>query len=250
MTWKRKILPTLVRYRHRFRDNAWLRISLLETEPKVFCLSMQRTGTTSVGKFLREFGYRCVGWSISEKNDWSGAWYNGDYESIFSSIDFRLANAYEDNPWWYPGFYGLLYRQFPGSKFILLERDPDTWFKSMVKHSRGNTLGRTKIHCKVYNRETEYRELLKHDDFDERRENQLGTEKTMKLTGRDEHYKAIYRNYNSAVKAFFKQQAPEALYADRLDNPNKWRNLGEFLGITVSPDYARHENRSSQRTRN
>jgi hypothetical protein len=207
---------------------------------------MQRTGTTSVGRFLNEFGYRCAGWPLSKHNNWPDAWYNGNFESIFSSVDFRLANAYEDSPWWYPGFYEVLYRRFPEARFILLERDPDSWFESMIKHSRGHILGRTKIHSKLYNREREYRELLKREDFDEKRENKLGIKKTMQIAGQDEHYKAIYQNYNKAVKAFFEQQAPEALFADDLNNPDKWQNLAKFLGLSVPQSYACHEHRSSQ----
>ena len=29
---------------------------------RVFCISMQRTGTTSVGRFFRDFGFRWAGW--------------------------------------------------------------------------------------------------------------------------------------------------------------------------------------------
>jgi hypothetical protein len=121
---------------------------------------MQRTGTTSVGKFFRDFGFRWAGWPADEKNDWSGAWYEGDYNRIFSSRDFRAANAFEDSPWFIPDFYKVLFQRFPNAKFILFTRDPDAWFESMVKHSGGNIIGRSKIHCKVYRREQEYFDLL------------------------------------------------------------------------------------------
>lgn len=199
-----------------------------------------------MGKFLDEFGFRCAGWPLSQHNNWPDAWYHGNHESIFGSVDFRLANAYEDSPWWYPGFYEILYRRFPEARFILLERDPDSWFESMIKHSRGNILGKTKIHSKLYSRERDYRELLKREDFDEKRENKLGIKKMMTIAGQDEHYKAIYQKYNKAVKAFFEQQAPEALFADHLNNPDKWQNLAKFLGLSVPQDYACHEHRSSQ----
>src|SRR5215211_3062656 len=69
---------------------------------RVFCLSMQRTGTTSVGKFFRDFGFRWAGWPADQQNDWSGAWYDGNYEKIFSSPAFQSANAFEDSPWFLP----------------------------------------------------------------------------------------------------------------------------------------------------
>jgi hypothetical protein len=65
---------------------------------KVFCISMQRTGTTSVGKFFRDFGFRWAGWPADEKNDWSMSCYEGDCEVIFRSEDFIKADAFEDSP--------------------------------------------------------------------------------------------------------------------------------------------------------
>lgn len=71
---------------------------------RVFCLSLQRTGSTSVGRFFRDFGWRCAGWPKDEANGWSSAWYRGDFEAIFTSDDFRRAEAFEDSPWWLPDF--------------------------------------------------------------------------------------------------------------------------------------------------
>lgn len=79
---------------------------------RVFCISIQRTGTTSVGKFFRDFGFAWAGWSHSYRNNWTWLHYNGDYEAIFSSDDFQKSNAFEDSPWWYPGFYRILYHRF------------------------------------------------------------------------------------------------------------------------------------------
>ena len=127
---------------------------------KVFCISMQRTGTTSVGKFFRDFGFRWAGWPSDQKNNWSDRWYDGAYEDIFSSEDFVNANAYENSPWWLPDFYKVLYQRFSNAKFILFTRDPDAWFASMLSHSGGEIIGKSKIHCKVYRRELEYFDLL------------------------------------------------------------------------------------------
>jgi hypothetical protein len=95
---------------------------------RVFCLFMQRTGTTLVGRFFRDFGFRWVGWPADKTNEWSGSWYEVDRERIFSSTDFKTANAFEDSPWFLPDFYKILFRQFSKAKFILFTRDPDVGF--------------------------------------------------------------------------------------------------------------------------
>ncbi|MEH6454298.1 MAG: sulfotransferase, partial [Psychromonas sp.] len=215
--------------------------------PKVFCISMQRTGTTSVGKFFQDFEFRWAGWPADEKNKWSSSRFNGDYEAIFSSIDFKAANAYEDSPWFAPEFYKVLYHRFPNAKFILFTRDPDAWYQSMVKHSKGDVIGPTINHCKVYRREIEYYDLLDAGEIDEENENQIHTKKTMKLTDQPEHYKKVFHLHTTEVKAFFSKFSPESLHVGRLEDPEKWQKLGEFLKIEVPEDYDTHENQSRDR---
>lgn len=215
-----------------------------KSESKVFCISFQRTGTTSVGRFFRDHGFKWSGWEDCQKNNWGQLWYNGDYESIFSSSDFKKSNAFEDAPWFLPDFYKILYHRFPDSKFIMLTRNPDAWFQSMIKHSKGNILGRAAIHCKVYRREAEYFELLNSGKIDEQVENSIGTEKTMKLSGYDDHYKNIYNLHTIEVIDFFKKRNYNALFLGELEDPEKWIKLGKFLGVEINKDYESHENRS------
>ena len=205
---------------------------------------MQRTGTTSVGKFFRDFGYAWAGWPADEKNDWSAAWYRGDVEAIFSSADFRAANAFEDSPWFLPDFYKLLFHRFPRAKFVLFTRDPDAWFDSMLRHSGGNVIGRTRIHCKVYRRELEYLELVRTGLLDEEIENEIYRPKTMKMSDRAAHYKNIYRLHNLEVQDFFRIHRPDALHVGTLEDPDKWKKLAAFLEIAIPDGYESYENRS------
>ena len=221
-----------------------LRNIIYGSSKKIFCISMQRSGTTSVGKFFRDFGYRWAGWPADEKNEWSRSWFRGDYESIFSSTSFRLANAFEDSPWWHPGFFKILFHRFPKSKFILITRDPEKWFQSMVKHSGGNIVGSSASHCKIYRRELNYFELLNSGEIDEHVDNHNFSEKTLKLVGFAKHYKDVYRLHTIEVQDFFNRHAPESLHVGRLEDPEKWQKLGEFLGVEVPQGYTCHENAS------
>jgi hypothetical protein len=211
---------------------------------KVFCISMQRTGTTSIGKFFRDFGFHWAGWPADEKNDWSGSWYDGDYEAIFSSSDFTKSNAFEDSPWFFPGFYKILFRRFPKARFILFNRDLDSWFRSMMNHSAGDVIGRTDIHCKVYRRELEYFELLRSGKIDEEKENKIHSKKTMKLGEHAGHYKNVYRLHVIEVEEFFRKHSPASLHVGSLEDPHKWQKLGKFLGVDVPDGYTSHENAS------
>jgi hypothetical protein len=222
-------------------------INLLKAKhsEKIFCISMQRTGTTSVGNFFQEFGFRWAGWPADRRNDWSCSWYDGDYEKIFNSFEFKATNAYEDSPWFMPGFYKILFHRFPGAKFILFMRDSDAWFQSMIKHSKGNILGRSRIHSKVYRRELEFFDLLQSGIIDETYEDQKRFEKTMKISPElAEHYKAVYNLHSIEVQDFFNRRAPDSLHVGRLEDPGKWQKLGEFLHVKVPEKYESYENKS------
>jgi hypothetical protein len=201
---------------------------------KVFCVSMQRNGTTSVGKFFRDFGFRWAGWPADRDNGWSDAWYRGDFERIFLSPDFQQANAFEDSPWWLPDFYKVLFHRFPGSKFILMTRDPDAWFRSMLAHSDGNAIGDNRAHSKVYRREPEFFESLKLGLIDDLPDD---SGRMMTMIGHAEHYKNVYRLHNTEVVDFFSRFAPLDLYHGDLEDPLKWQRLGAFLGVEVPETY-------------
>lgn len=216
---------------------------------RVFCISMQKTGTTSVGQFFRDFGFRWAGWPADEAYNWSWACYEGNYEVIFRSKAFRHANAFEDSPWFYPGFYRILYHRFPGSRFVLFERDATAWFQSLSDHAAGTVVGRTKSHCKIYRREVEYFDRVDRAILDEAIENELYSAKTMTLLDMEDHYKSIYSLHNREVKDFFQRNNPDALFHGHLDDPLKWVKLGRFLGVDVQDDYDAHANKTAQRNR-
>jgi len=224
-------------------------IKKLEREPKVFCLSMQRSGTTSVGQFFKDHNFRWSGWGDDKRNNWAQSWFKGEFDAIFNSEDFRLANAYEDSPWWFPKFYEEIYRRFPDSKFILLKRDPSKWYKSMLLHSLGNVIGAVNTHCKIYKREDELERLISagtsHEEL-----TKLSGKKVMKMEGMENHYVKCYNKYYEEVRSFFKQTAPDALFVGQLEDDEKWAKIGHFLDIKVDESYDSHKNHNRSKFAN
>jgi hypothetical protein len=86
--------------------------------------------------------------------------------------------------------------------------------------------------------------LLLGGHLSEQEENQIHSRKIMKLANHSRHYKEIYRLHNTEVIDFFRRHAPESLYYGRLEDPDKWIRLGEFLGVQVPEGYKSHENPS------
>lgn len=210
---------------------------------KIFCLSMQRTGTTSVGKFFKEYGFKVAGWKVSNRNKWSYSWELGDFETIFNSKDFKDNQVFEDDPWWLPEFYKVLYHRFPDSKFILFTRNEDAWFNSMMNHSGGKVLGNTKLHCKAYRREEDFFELIPDQkgrlDYDAKRIDNL-----LELRGYEEHYKKIYNIRNQEIKDFFAKKSSRSLFTCELEDSSKWSKLAQFMGLKISGGLEVHENKS------
>lgn len=209
---------------------------------KIFCISTQRTGTTSVGQFFKNHDFNVADWFVSNKNNWSYYWNIGDFESIFNSKDFKNNQVFEDDPWWLPEFYKVLYHRFPKAKFILFTRDSEAWFQSMVKHSEGMILGNTMKHCKVYRREQDFLNLFNEKErlvYDEKKIDNL-----LSLEGEKDHYINLYNQRNTEIIDFFKKHSPKSLFVSRLEEDDKWVKLGEFMGMNISKDYNVHANRS------
>ncbi|MEM9284139.1 MAG: sulfotransferase family protein [Verrucomicrobiota bacterium] len=95
---------------------------------KIFEIGWAKTGTTSLGRAYEILGYRHMGWNSEAHNQFI---QTGDYEPLFEIIDDY--DAFEDGPW-HNCDYRVLDQRYPGSRFILLERDNESWVRSMELH--------------------------------------------------------------------------------------------------------------------
>ena len=208
--------------------------------PKIFCISFQRTGTTSVGVFFHDHGFPVATWGTALSNKWIASWFSGDHERIFSSPDFKQCQVYEDVPWGGTDFYKVLFHRFPDARFILVERSPEKWFDSMVSHSNGKTLGNTHRHACIYNREDEFHALGRLENiYTEEIDNLLPLNESHRA-----HYQAIYTARNREARLFFEHHGKERLFTGRLEDADLWKKLGSFFSIPVKEGYRAHANAS------
>lgn len=229
---KPKIFSTFVRPYRAFQ---------LKNKPKIFCISLQRTGTTSTGQFFKDHGYPVATYGVALANAWTFRYWAGDYESIFQSYDFKTSLVFEDDPWWLNDFYKVLYHRYPDAKFILLERDVDKWFDSMVSHSNGKTLGNTHIHCGYYQRLKEFHELVaKHDSiYTDAIDSALPLGEEQR-----EHYTSFYSIRNKEVKLFFQHHDANRLFNANLEDKDLWQKMGVFFHVAINQGYNIHLNKS------
>ncbi|PWD97754.1 sulfotransferase [Marinilabilia rubra] len=209
---------------------------------KIFCISMQRSGTTSVGEFFRHFKYNVAGYDISLKNKWTKSWLDGNYKQIFKSKDFLKNQVFEDDPWWCPEFYKVLYHEFKNAKFILLTRPPEDWFKSMINHSGGKTLGNTEIHCKIYRREKDFVNIAQKFD----RHDTTYNDNLLDLKQNKELYLEHYTRHNHEVISFFEQHDSSKLFYGDLYDKDIWQKMGAYFSIDVPKQFNIHANKSNK----
>jgi hypothetical protein len=107
----------------------------LDSRPKIFGIGFHKTGTTSLGRALRVFGYRVQkGFNFNRPGKRIAIPEPVTLEKV-RDVAFRMVpryGAFEDNPW--PLLFRELDDAFPGSKFILTTRDADRWVRSASRY--------------------------------------------------------------------------------------------------------------------
>jgi len=98
--------------------------------PRVFCIGMNKTGTSSLNAAFKLLGLRSLHHSRIAEPAIARAIAEG--QPLLSSIDGY--DCYTDAPFY--RHYQALDRQYPDSRFILNTRDTDAWVRSRIAHDR------------------------------------------------------------------------------------------------------------------
>jgi hypothetical protein len=100
-----------------------------ETKQKIFCIGLNKTGTTTLGSILEKQGYKVKGFDGEVLIKYRFRGFDASIQALIEEYD-----AFQDIPW--PLMFEELYTNYPGAKFILTTRSSaDKWFKSIKKHS-------------------------------------------------------------------------------------------------------------------
>jgi hypothetical protein len=158
---------------------------------KVFGIGFHKTGTTSLRDALRLLGYRVTGPNAVHEQQLAD----------LSSWAAELAEHYDgfqDDPW--PLLFREMDQRFPGSKFVLTVRNPDDWYKSVLRHfGDKNTFMRKFIYGIGHPRHNEH------------------------------VYKTRVQAHNRDVMDYFASRPNDLLVMD-LTNGDGWDKLCPFLG--------------------
>ncbi|MDX1480096.1 MAG: sulfotransferase [Woeseiaceae bacterium] len=176
---------------------------------KVFCIGFHKTGTTSLEKALEMLGYRVTGPNGTRDPDIASKVYDMADELV------GQYDAFQDNPW--PVIYREMDEKYPGSKFILTMRSPESWIRSQV---RDFGLRTTPMREWIYGPEAGCPE------------------------GNEDVYVARYERHNREVLDYFSDRPDDLLVMD-LPRGDGWPELCAFLGEPLPDEPFPHANKAS-----
>jgi hypothetical protein len=186
--------------------------------PRVVCVGFNKTGTTTLGRCFEILGITPIAEPRSPYMDYISLskeiFELNDYDSVLSKAQYF--RAFQDRPWNIGIMYQKLDARYPGSKFILTEREPESWWESvnkwLLKSHKGDT-----------DRLQRYLHHLKIDRLDK----DLFIQK--------------YQAHNAAIKHYF--VARDNLLIMNLAAGDGWGKLCSFLELPVPDKPFPHANK-------
>lgn len=186
--------------------------------PRVVCVGFNKTGTTTLGRCFDILGIGPVGEPRSPYMNYielSKPIFDGnDYKpALFAAKYFR---AFQDRPWNVGNMYQYLDIQYPESRFILTEREPESWWGSVNKWL-------TQSHENDKDRLQRYLRHLNVDRFDK------------------ELFISRYIAHNAAIRDYFSNR--DNLLIMNLAQGEGWEKLCSFLDLPVPDKPFPHANK-------
>lgn len=127
----KNFFPRLVRRSRREFNERVLHPIIVKNKQKIFCIGLNKTGTTSLIKTIESFDI-IIGGEISAAK-LADDYLVNNFEPIVKFC--KSAQAFKDIPFSLPDTYKYIDAAYPDSKFILTVRDnSEQWYQSMVNY--------------------------------------------------------------------------------------------------------------------
>lgn len=210
---------------------------LRRRDRKIFCIGLNKTGTTSLELALKTLGFRLGNQRAGELL--IEAWGRRDFRPIIRLA--QTADAFQDVPFSLNYTYQAMDIAFPGSRFILTVRDSaQAWYHSML------TFTAKRLGCELQSlaaidiRQDSYIYPGWHCRLIELQFGSSGLDQWFNRDIMLEHY----LSYNQRVLDYFRHR-PQDLLVLNVGDPEAMGKLCEFLGVDPSGLRMPHLNRSS-----
>jgi hypothetical protein len=205
---------------------------------KIFGVGYIKTGTTTLGVALKQLGYNHCGGGWRVGNKMVDPYISGERQPMIDLINKH--DSFEDYPFCAPGMPAWLDKQFPNSKFILTEREPESWFKSLSNYLFPERLGAPVSVLKVSQRtgDLPLGKLYGLVTY------LLAAFGTLEMEANKAHYIETYKAYNAQVKEMF--EGTGRLLTVSWMQGQGWGPLCKFLGKPIPTRGFPHLNRGKK----
>lgn len=183
-------------------------MNVLEPEPKIFGIGAHKTGLTSLCEALRLLNFKISQWEHHDviTTDIRRGNFRLELLNEFDGIaDFPI-----------PSIHRELDLNYPGSKFILTVRDPDSWLRSVENHTRDRRL--------------DYEEYLFYGVWNWDRDVFLER----------------FKKHNEEVLRYFTHRRNDFLLMN-IQGGDGWEKICTFLGLSLPPQAFPHLGKSIYR---
>jgi hypothetical protein len=187
---------------------------------KVFGVGLNKTGTTSLEAALNLLGIRTVHYPFKRATYdelTSGSYRLSIMETFQAAVDTSVAP-----------FYPQLDREYPGSRFILTQRDPESWLRSIECH--------WPVMREWCEREPQFGRFT---DF-------ISAVVYGSIGFHRDRFLYAYKTHERNVREYFRDR-PEDLLVIDICNGHGWEKLCPFLGLEIPAFPFPHSNRGKDR---
>ena len=204
---------------------------------KIFYVSLQRSGTKSFGNFFKKNGYQVLSWPQSYSLNLNQLILDGQWLHFLKSGLIEKFDVFEDSPFWVPELVSFIYQYVPDSRFVYFSRPSADWYRSMVTHSDGLTLGSVDWHCYWYDR---------LDDLEMLRDNGRLSPKKLPMLGMQRHYERIFLEHERKVKARFARFDASRFFVGHLYDKDKYKQMAEHFSLKLDDTADEHIHKSKR----
>ena len=204
-------------------------------KPKIFCVGLNKTGTTSLKKEMEIQGYTVGDQRKAELlfDDW----VKRDFKRIIRYC--RTAEFFQDVPFSYPFTFIAMDQAFPGSKFILTTRDSaEEWYNSLI-HFHGKLWGNGNVPPTT--------EDLKNATYIYKGFPYYSRFRVHNVSEDDPYKKDVmfgyYNTHNKIVTDYFRYRSGDLLVIN-LKNSEDYLNFCNFIGCKPTNDGFPWENKT------
>ncbi len=203
---------------------------------KIFCIGLNKTGTTSLRAFMELHGFKTGDQAAGERL--IRAYGQKNYEPLYAYCE--TAQFFQDLPFSIPGIARVLLKQYPDARFILtLRSSADVWYKSLVDFHTGIFGDKKRIPTKADLIRAGYR----YPGF-AWEANRLLYPSPENDPYREDVLKGVYENHIQATRKLFSDHGN--FLEINIENDDSVSKLASFLHINPQVDRMPWKNKTSE----